>query len=107
MSVRQDGVENHIRTSFGRVDHAWILGIIALILALFPIWWMFNIVFSPAGIPIALNPRLYPTSLIDGIENIKNMLIREQRLAELIATRCMYCFFSIIGYAGAVLDGSV
>ena len=59
-----------IRTSFGRTV-AWIFGIIAFILALFPIWWMFNIVFSPAGIPIALNPRLYPTSLVDGIENIQ------------------------------------
>ena len=42
----------------------WMLAIIFLIMAFFPIWWMFNIVFSEPGIPIAINPRLYPTSFI-------------------------------------------
>jgi multiple sugar transport system permease protein len=84
-----------IRTSFGRVI-AWILGIIALILALFPIWWMFNIVFSPAGIPIALNPRLYPTSLIAGIENIR-LVLRESYFFGAYSNSLQYCLFSIIG----------
>jgi multiple sugar transport system permease protein len=84
-----------IHTSVGRII-AWGLGIFALILALFPIWWMFNIVFSPAGLPIALNPRLYPTSLGDGIKNIQ-LVFRESYFARAYANSLMYCFFSIIG----------
>jgi multiple sugar transport system permease protein len=84
-----------IRTSFGRTI-AWILGIIAVILALFPIWWMFNIVFSPAGIPIALNPRLYPTSFVSGIENIK-LVLQESVFFRAYGNSLLYCFLSIIG----------
>jgi multiple sugar transport system permease protein len=84
-----------IRTSFGRTV-AWMLGIIAFILALFPIWWMFNIVFSPAGIPIALNPRFYPTSLVDGLENIR-LILRESVFFRAYGNSLMYCFVSIIG----------
>jgi multiple sugar transport system permease protein len=56
----------------------WILGVISLVIALFPIWWMFNVVFSKPGIPISINPRLYPTSLVSGFENIKTVLSDNQ-----------------------------
>jgi multiple sugar transport system permease protein len=95
MSLSIGSRRRHIHTSFGRVI-AWILGIIALVLALFPIWWMFNIVFSPAGIPIALNPRFYPTSLVDGIENIK-LVLKESYFLRAYSNSLLYCFFSIVG----------
>ncbi len=47
--------------------------IIAVLFGIFfilPIWWMFNIVFSEPGLPVALNPRLYPTSISAGIKTL-------------------------------------
>jgi multiple sugar transport system permease protein len=74
----------------------WILAIIFLIMALFPIWWMFNITFSEPGIPIAINPRLYPTSFSAGIENIKTILSQANVLAAYLHS-LEYSFLTIIG----------
>ena len=74
---------------------AWILGIIALMLALFPIWWMFNIVFSPAGIPIAINPGYtLPHSPM-----VSRTLAgaRESNFFRAYTNSLLYCFFSIVG----------
>ena len=75
---------------------SWIFGVIFMIMALFPIWWMFNIVFSEPGIPIAINPRLYPSSFSAGIENIKAVL-SEAHVIEAYIHSLMYSFLTIIG----------
>lgn len=74
----------------------WILAILFFILALFPLWWMFNIVFSEPGIPIAINPRLYPTSLSAGIENIKQVLSQANVLAA-YGHSLAYAFLTVAG----------
>lgn len=74
----------------------WALAIIFLIMALFPIWWMFNIVFSEPGIPIAINPRLYPTSFSAGIQNIKDVLSEANVLAA-YAHSLEYSFLTVAG----------
>jgi multiple sugar transport system permease protein len=56
----------------------WILAIAIFIFAVFPIWWMFNIVFSESGVAVSINPRLYPTSLIAGLQNIQTVLTEAQ-----------------------------
>ncbi len=66
-------------------------------MALFPIWWMFNIVFSEPGIPIAINPRLYPTSLTAGIENIKAGACHEAHVIDAYMHSLEYSFLTIIG----------
>ena len=48
--------------------------VVAAVIAIFPIWWMVNIVFTPAGQGVALKPRLWPTSLDAGIANIRMVL---------------------------------
>jgi multiple sugar transport system permease protein len=48
----------------------WIVALIWFVVTIFPIWWMFNVVFTDPGSPIALNPRLYPSSLSAGMSNI-------------------------------------
>ena len=53
----------------------WILAVIIFIIAVFPIYWMINVVFSPPGISVALNPRLYPSSLTSGIAKIKDIFV--------------------------------
>jgi multiple sugar transport system permease protein len=74
----------------------WILALIFLVMALFPIWWMFNIVFSEPGIPIAINPRLYPTSFTAGIENIKQVL-SQANVLQAYAHSLEYSFLTVIG----------
>ena len=55
----------------------WILALIIFVIAVFPIYWMINVVFSPPGISVALNPRLYPSSFTAGIAKIKEIFIEK------------------------------
>ncbi len=48
----------------------WAVAMLWFVVTVFPIWWMFNVVFTDPGSPIAINPRLYPSSLTAGISNI-------------------------------------
>lgn len=84
-----------IKFSFGSFIN-WFFAVIFLIMALFPIWWMFNIVFSEPGIPIAINPRLYPTSFTSGIENIKQVLSQANVLSA-YAHSLEYSFLTVFG----------
>lgn len=52
----------------------WILALIWFVITVFPIWWMFNIVFTRGGVAISINPRLYPSSLTAGFNNIREVL---------------------------------
>ena len=52
----------------------WIVAILLCLIALVPIWWMVNVVFAEAGAGLSLAPRLYPTSISGGIENITSVL---------------------------------
>ena len=58
----------------------WIVAIFWFLVTVFPIWWMFNIVFTDPGSPIAINPRLYPSSLSAGIANITTVISESQFL---------------------------
>jgi multiple sugar transport system permease protein len=61
------------RPSFGVIAR-WLTAVVASIVALFPIWWMVNVVFAPSGAGVALAPRLWPTSLEAGLANLENVL---------------------------------
>ncbi|MEP7241540.1 MAG: carbohydrate ABC transporter permease [Devosia sp.] len=52
----------------------WFFAIILSAIALLPAWWMFNVVFSDAGAALSLGPRLLPTSLQGGFDNITSVL---------------------------------
>jgi multiple sugar transport system permease protein len=84
-----------IKFSFGSFIN-WFFAVLFLVMALFPIWWMFNIVFSEPGIPIAINPRLYPTSLTSGIENIKQVLSQANVLSAYLHS-LEYSFLTVLG----------
>ncbi len=91
---------NSLRRSIARFSFStlinWVLAILFLVMALFPIWWMFNIVFSEPGIPIAINPRLYPTSITAGIENIRQVL-SEANVLDAYFHSLTYAFLTMIG----------
>ncbi|MDX0008271.1 carbohydrate ABC transporter permease (plasmid) [Sinorhizobium meliloti] len=81
----------------------WAAALCIAFVMVFPIWWMFNVVFADPGVPASLNPRLYPTSLSAGIENIK------QVLGETGFLRAYYISvaYTVLTIAGVLLIGSM
>ncbi len=81
----------------------WVAALCIAIVMVFPIWWMFNVVFADPGIPVSLNPRLYPTSLSAGIENISRVL------SETGYMRAYYISvaYTVLTIAGVLLVGSM
>ncbi|MBI9050564.1 MAG: carbohydrate ABC transporter permease [Anaerolineaceae bacterium] len=74
----------------------WTFATIILIIAVFPIWWMFNIVFSEPGVAISINPRFWPTSLTAGVENILAVLSEGQFLKSYLVSTA-YTVLVILG----------
>lgn len=74
----------------------WIAAICVAIIALFPLWWMFNIVFAEPGVPVAVNPRLYPTSLWDGVANIQKVFAETGYLRAYYIS-VLYTILTIVG----------
>jgi multiple sugar transport system permease protein len=76
----------------------WIIAIVIFIIAIFPIWWMFCIVFSDPGVPVSVNPRLYPSSLSAGIQNIVDVLrVNDYQYLRAYLNTTLYTVFTIIG----------
>lgn len=84
-----------IKPHFGSIIK-WLLAIIILVIALFPIWWMFTIVFSKPGVSISINPKLFPTSFVNGLENIKAVLSENQFIRAYINS-FVYTGLEIVG----------
>ena len=74
----------------------WTLAIAIAIIAVFPIWWMFNVVFSQPGEPVSLNPRLWPTSLSAGIDKIR-MIFTETGYLGAYFISITYALLTIVG----------
>lgn len=81
----------------------WTLAICIAIVAAFPIWWMFNVVFADPGQPVSLNPRLYPTSFSSGISNIQRVLTETGYLRAYYVSVA----YTILTIAGVLLVSSM
>jgi multiple sugar transport system permease protein len=81
----------------------WIMAVCIAIVAVFPIWWMINVVFAEPGTPVSLNPRLYPTSLSAGISKIL-MIMRETDYMKAYYVSVVY---SLLTIAGVLIIGSM
>jgi multiple sugar transport system permease protein len=81
----------------------WAVAILVAVIALFPIWWMVNVVFAVPGEPVSINPRLFPTSLGAGLEKINTVLTETQYLRA-YAISITYALLTI---AGVLLFGSM
>jgi multiple sugar transport system permease protein len=64
----------------------WLVALLWFVVTVFPVWWMFNIVFTDPGLPIAINPRLYPSSLSAGISNIQTVVSESQFLTSYLVS---------------------
>jgi multiple sugar transport system permease protein len=77
----------------------WIVALFWFLVTVFPVWWMFNIVFTDPGSPIAINPRLYPSSLSAGIANITTVVSESQFLNSYLVSLS----FAVLQVAGMLL----
>jgi multiple sugar transport system permease protein len=77
----------------------WVVALVWFCVTVFPIWWMFNVVFTDPGSPIALNPRLYPSSIPAGIKNISTVISESQFLRSYIVSS----IFAIVQIVGMLL----
>jgi multiple sugar transport system permease protein len=74
----------------------WALAIAIALVAVFPIWWMINVVFAQAGEPVSLNPRLWPTSLGAGLDKITT-IFAETGYLRAYGISILYALLTIIG----------
>jgi multiple sugar transport system permease protein len=74
----------------------WVAALLWFVVTVLPIWWMFNVVFTAGGVPVALNPRLYPSSIPAGIENVTYILTQTPMLHSFLVS-FTYAFFQILG----------
>ena len=81
----------------------WALALIVAVIALFPIWWMINVVFALPGEPVSINPRLWPTSIPAGIEKIR-LIFTETDYLHAYGISLLYALLTI---AGVLLVGSL
>jgi multiple sugar transport system permease protein len=86
------------RVTVGNVAK-WAVALIWFVVTVFPIWWMFNIVFTDPGSPIALNPRLYPSSLTAGISNIGTVVFESLFLRSYLVSLA----FAVVQIVGMLL----
>jgi multiple sugar transport system permease protein len=81
----------------------WAIAIVVAIIAVFPVWWMVNVVFSLPGEPVSINPRLWPTSISAGIDKI-HMIFAETGYLRAYLVSLLYAVLTI---AGVLLVGSL
>jgi len=81
----------------------WTLAIAIAIVAVFPIWWMLNVVFAEPGTPVSINPRLFPTSLAAGFTKVEKILTETGYLHAYYISIA----YSLLTIAGVLLVGSM
>ncbi|MEH6774892.1 MAG: carbohydrate ABC transporter permease [Cereibacter changlensis] len=74
----------------------WVVAICIAIVAVFPIWWMVNVVFAEPGAPVSINPRLYPTSFSAGWDKIM-MILTETQYLRAYYISVTYALLTILG----------
>ena len=81
----------------------WTLAIAIALVAVFPIWWMLNVVFAEPGTPVSINPRLVPTSLSAGVAKVEKILTETGYLHAYYISLA----YSLLTIAGVLLVGSM
>ena len=74
----------------------WVLAITLAVIAIFPIWWMINVVFAQPGEPVSLNPRIWPTSLSAGLDKI-GMIFTQTGYLSAYGVSLTYALLTIAG----------
>jgi len=74
----------------------WVLAIFWVVVAVFPLWYTFSVVFSPPGVPVT--QQFFPSSISAGLEKI-NAVLTQTNLniikASLVTT--LYSALQVVG----------
>ena len=81
----------------------WAIAFLVALVAILPVWWMVNVVFSNPGEPVSINPRLYPTSIEAGLSKV-HMILTETEYLRAYVVSLLYALLTI---AGVLLFGSM
>jgi len=74
----------------------WALAIFVAVIAVLPVWWMVNVVFSLPGEPVSINPRLWPTSITAGVDKIATIFAETGYLRAYVVS-LLYACLTILG----------
>jgi multiple sugar transport system permease protein len=74
----------------------WLVALIWLFVTLFPIYWLLNVVFSPPGSAVAIEPRLLPTSIGAGMGKFQE-ITADASFGQAYLVSFLYATLQILG----------
>jgi multiple sugar transport system permease protein len=74
----------------------WAFALLWFVVTVLPVWRMFNVVFTAGGVPVATNPRLYPSSIPAGVANV-GFILAETPMLHSFLVSFTYASFQILG----------
>lgn len=81
----------------------WTLALLWVVIAVFPLWYTFSVVFSPAGVPVT--QQFYPSSLSAGIEKVTAVLT--QTNLNIVKASLVTFLFAMLQVVGMILITSL
>lgn len=81
----------------------WLVAILWVLVAVFPLWYTFSVVFSPPGVPVT--QQFFPSSLSAGIEKI--IAVLTQTNLNIVKASTVTFFYAALQVIGMVLVTSL
>jgi multiple sugar transport system permease protein len=81
----------------------WLIAMLWVIVAIFPLWYTFSVVFSPAGVPVT--QQFFPSSLSAGIEKVFAVLT--QTNLNIVKASGVTLLYATLQVAGMILVTSL
>ncbi|MBS4060444.1 MAG: carbohydrate ABC transporter permease [Bacteroidetes bacterium] len=81
----------------------WLIAMLWVIVAIFPLWYTFSVVFSPAGVPVT--QQFFPSSFFAGIEKVFAVLT--QTNLNIVKASGVTLLYATLQVAGMILVTSL
>jgi multiple sugar transport system permease protein len=81
----------------------WLIAMLWIVVAIFPLWYTFSVVFSPAGVPVT--QQFFPSSFSAGIEKI--MAVLTQTNLNIVKASGVTLLYTTLQVAGMILVTSL
>jgi multiple sugar transport system permease protein len=78
----------------------WVFAILWAVIAVFPLWWVFCVTFSPTGVPVT--QQWFPSSWTDGIQKIQ-MVLGDSKNPTILHAAWISLLYILIQTTGIVL----
>jgi multiple sugar transport system permease protein len=85
----------NIKTSFDR-SLRWIVALIWVLIAVFPLWYTLSVVFSPSGVPVT--QQLFPSSFTAGFNKVMAVLTEtNMNIVKASGVTLLYAAIQVVG----------